>query len=276
MNENRDLSNIIYCSKCGAEMRNTSRYCMKCGNLNYSHPDNESMKQYAWQNIAQGTYISGVDLQDGGKPINDMLKSKINIGCLVFNIILHLLVPIILTIVKGFSLSVFGIYLAFIILFILNYSMQCVYMKSGKKWWVYFVPIYGQFIFFEIAMNNGLFVFCNFIPIVGIVVDFIAFYKLGIKFSKNGWYTALFPFVMIPIIAFDKNTELSLSVSSFSLSDDSLKQVGKTVTEKEYGRKKLAISLIIIACIAIVLYFVWPFLEIIYDKIIELIMKIKK
>ena len=125
-------------------------------------------------------------------------------------------------------------------------------------------------------MNNGLFVFFNLVPIVGLVVNFIAFYKLGIKFNKNGWHTAFFPFVSIPIIAFDKNIELSLSVSSLSLSDNSLKKTGKTDMEKEYGRKKLAISLIIIACIVIVLCLAWPILENIYNKVLELIGKIQK
>ena len=46
--------------------------------------------------------------------------------------------------------------------------------------------------------------------------------------------------------------------------------------EKEYGRKKLAISLIIIACIVIVLCLAWPILENIYNKVLELIGKIQK
>ena len=35
-----EKENIIYCSRCGAEMPANSRYCMKCGNLNEHHPDN--------------------------------------------------------------------------------------------------------------------------------------------------------------------------------------------------------------------------------------------
>ena len=51
MNENNYSSvsedKIIFCSNCGAEMKLSSRYCMKCGTLNYEHPSNESMKKYA-------------------------------------------------------------------------------------------------------------------------------------------------------------------------------------------------------------------------------------
>ena len=37
---------IVYCSRCGAEMKSNSRYCMKCGNLNYEHGANEQMRKY--------------------------------------------------------------------------------------------------------------------------------------------------------------------------------------------------------------------------------------
>ena len=36
----------IYCAKCGAEMGSNSRYCMKCGTLNYEHEANKNMKGY--------------------------------------------------------------------------------------------------------------------------------------------------------------------------------------------------------------------------------------
>ena len=44
MNESKDKGYIIYCSRCGAEMNSNSRYCMKCGNLNYNHSANANMK----------------------------------------------------------------------------------------------------------------------------------------------------------------------------------------------------------------------------------------
>ena len=37
---------ITYCSRCGAEMKKSARYCLKCGNLNYDHPDNEKYKKF--------------------------------------------------------------------------------------------------------------------------------------------------------------------------------------------------------------------------------------
>ena len=37
---------IIYCKKCGSPMKKTWRCCMKCGAINYAHPENQSMKKY--------------------------------------------------------------------------------------------------------------------------------------------------------------------------------------------------------------------------------------
>ena len=43
---NDDGGFTIYCSRCGAEMSSNSRYCMKCGNLNYDHEANKNMRRY--------------------------------------------------------------------------------------------------------------------------------------------------------------------------------------------------------------------------------------
>ena len=38
---------MIYCSRCGEAMKASSRYCMKCGNLNYDHPENREVLKIA-------------------------------------------------------------------------------------------------------------------------------------------------------------------------------------------------------------------------------------
>ena len=43
---NNDKSYTIYCSRCGAPMKNGARYCMKCGDLNPEQPENISMEKY--------------------------------------------------------------------------------------------------------------------------------------------------------------------------------------------------------------------------------------
>ena len=41
---------MITCDRCGAVYKKSMRYCMKCGRLNYSHPDNASMLKYEPKN----------------------------------------------------------------------------------------------------------------------------------------------------------------------------------------------------------------------------------
>jgi len=94
---------IIRCSRCGAEMKSDVRYCMKCGNLNYSHPDNVSMRPY----------IKDVN---SNKPLNSSVSSmmpkvvkNINLSnkmiCLIVNILLHLVIFFVTTsILKNFLL----------------------------------------------------------------------------------------------------------------------------------------------------------------------------
>ncbi len=53
---NSSTTTIINCSRCGAQMRNDARYCMKCGNLNYAHQENKSMQQYATNNSKDNDY----------------------------------------------------------------------------------------------------------------------------------------------------------------------------------------------------------------------------
>lgn len=43
--ENNNTNNL-FCSRCGNEYSIKSRYCMKCGNLNPYHPENQSMSKY--------------------------------------------------------------------------------------------------------------------------------------------------------------------------------------------------------------------------------------
>lgn len=37
---------IIFCDRCGAEMKKNQRCCIKCGNINYSNPENASMRKF--------------------------------------------------------------------------------------------------------------------------------------------------------------------------------------------------------------------------------------
>lgn len=281
--------NILICSKCGSEMKKESRYCMKCGNLNYLHPDNESMKQYAWQSIKQGHFISGANLDDK-QPLsmtdaNANSVSNVNPfkACIITNIILHVLLaagliflcnmPFSLigqTIPIGAIISILG---GVVITFILNYSMQALYIKAGEPWWGYYVPIYNNYIMFKISMGSGWLFLTMLIPIVGGIFGLMSLYHLGRKFYKNGWLTLFFPFIMIPIIGLDKNSEYSLLARAAAISDSQVDASGKTASEKAYGRKKFFITVIMLVIIAVVIYFAWPYLAPIVEKIYNVVME---
>ena len=49
----------ILCPRCGEEMKRNSRYCMKCGYLNYDHPENAAMKSYMGKLQESTNYVNG-------------------------------------------------------------------------------------------------------------------------------------------------------------------------------------------------------------------------
>lgn len=269
--------NILICSKCGSEMKKESRYCMKCGNLNYSHPENESMKKYAWQSIKQGHFISGANLDDKQHLSMPKSESISNVhpyrGCVIGNVILFAICVVLTLIGVKDNLNsgiILGSVLAYGILFLETCSLGIMFVKADEPWWGVFVPFYGTFLMYKISLGSGWLMFLTVIPVVGTIVALVAQFNLGKKFYKSGLLTLFFPFIMFPIIAFDKNTEYSLLARAFSADSNSVDAKGRTKSEKEYGRKKFFITFIILVVVAVVLYVAWPYLVPIIDKIWEL------
>ena len=58
----------MICPRCGAEMDPKQRYCMKCGALNYDHPDNQKMK----------TYITPEEFDKANQDYNDPTKHEVD------------------------------------------------------------------------------------------------------------------------------------------------------------------------------------------------------
>ena len=277
-------SSVILCPKCGSEMKKDSRYCMKCGQLNYAHPDNESMKQYAWQSIKEGNYVSGANMSNkqplsmGSSNSSSVSSTNPFKACLITNIILHsaiVVLPILLCLAVGAEIDIVGVVISLIsagLLFLFNYSLQAMYIKAGEPWWGAFVPFYCVYLLYKIALGNGWIFLTMLIPIVGPIVSLIMLYNLGTKFYKNGWLTLFFPFVMIPVIGLDKNSEYSLLARSET--DTSVLTVDtskKTQSEKKYGRKKAIIGLLTAVVFGAITYFLWPYILPLVEKIIDLV-----
>ena len=218
-------NDVIYCNRCGAPMKKNQRYCMKCGNLNYDHPDNRSMRAYATGTVTEGgqqqPYVVGennLNLAIGNEAVRgEVLADKAGKRktCFLVNVLLFLISVVILTVVmfsftKDFAAlfadpvyNVVLLMLTFIFFYFL--AMQFLYMKANRPWWSFFVPIYGQWIQYEISMGSGIYFLLSFIPIVGTIISLVSTYQLGKKFGKSGWLTLFFGFIMIPAIAFGSN-----------------------------------------------------------------------
>ena len=279
-------SNVILCPKCGSEMKKDSRYCMKCGQLNYAHPDNESMKQYAWQSIKEGNYVSGANMNNkqpltmGNNKSESISNSNPFKVCLITNISLHVayivLMLILLCLLGGSDQITVGLIIGAVIgngiSCLFSNSVQAMFIKAGQPWWGYFVPFYNIYIFFQIAYGSGWLMLLLPVPIIGEIYALLLFYNLGKKFYKSGWLTLFFPYVMIPIIGLDKKTEYSLLARSETdtsvLTADASK---KTQSEKNYGRKKFIIGLLITVVVAVAVYFLWPYIVPLVEKLIDFV-----
>ena len=78
-------NDVIYCNRCGAPMKKNQRYCMKCGNLNYDHPDNRSMRAYATGTVTEGgqqqPYVVGENNLNLAIGSTTAEQVKLELGC---------------------------------------------------------------------------------------------------------------------------------------------------------------------------------------------------
>lgn len=259
-----NAADLITCSRCGSEMKKDSRYCMKCGNLNYSHEDNQFMKQYAIKDIKQGSYIAGLEQAKSlGVDVPKDVSNHEFRTCFIVNVILFG-IPLLLVLVafilslNGDSVNIGGIIgslVAIGICFIESYGYQRMLIKAGQPWWSIYIPIYGQYTLFEAGMGNGLLCLLMFVPILNFIVSIMCTFALANKFSKSGWLMLFFPFVMIPLIGFDSNTAyIFTNKKELSARTLTLDPTKKTQSEKEYGRKKIVITILIVAVFGLAIW----------------------
>ena len=241
-----DNDYTIFCSRCGAEMKSSARYCMKCGNLNPDHPENKTMEKFIPK--SQGYFVgSGKSIVGALDPSSGLILSVANntgssklCFLLTFGIYFIIVFLIGLSTVLGLSniydiiyTNLAVIFLILSIIFIFVYSSERMYMKMNKPWWAALVPFYNYFVLSEAVFNNMLLGFLIFVPIVGNIYMLILYYKLGKSFNKNGVLTALFPLIMIPIIGFG---------DSLYNNRNYVKNDSKNSLEKDYKFKKISFS----------------------------------
>lgn len=207
----------MVCPRCGAILNPEQRYCMKCGALNYEHPDNQKMRKYIteqefeqaneeYQKVANGPAQT---IEIAGKvyadvPVADKkttyVDTRVMVGLLF---IVTLCLSAIYYFVFPYSFTmIFWLCLLFFILAFAILTNISIYMKGGYSGFVPFIPFYGQYAYFDIALGNGWLFLITLIPVVGVIYVLYTSYKIGKTFGKSGWLTLLFPFIMLPIIAF--------------------------------------------------------------------------
>lgn len=274
---------MIVCDRCGAVYKSSMRYCMKCGKLNYNHPDNASMLKYAGNDANNVTVYNSFDTNETNTPkmsfeeqFNYMIADKAGnkSTCVVVNIVLLIisivLVSLILFAIKKNLASVFvstEFLLAAVLLLLIcleTISMQFIYMKANKPWWKQLIPFYNMYVFFDIAMKNSNKFFLTFIPLYGIYVGIKAVSDLGKKFGYTGWKTVVFAPIVLPMIAF--NTAASYE-GVYYVSDR--KRIGQNVLEEDYRKNKSTLYIIlslIITCIIVLVFVNYQFFYSLYQK----------
>lgn len=260
---NNDKSYTIYCSRCGAPMKNGARYCMKCGNLNPEHPENKSMEKYIPKKqiyvVGSGKTLIGHLNQNGTISKSFANNTGDSRMCFIVTFSIYILLILFLGLVTLVNYNITDLtdiiythlpmnLLLISYLFMMVFASERLYMKSNHPWWATLIPIYNNLVFSKITLGNFWLGLIGFIPIVNVIFYFIIFYKLGKKFGKSGVLTALFPFIMIPVIGLGDSIYNGVSYVTSSLENG---------IEKEYKRKKFffgTITFVMLLSLACVIY----------------------
>ncbi len=259
----------IVCDKCGTSYSSSQRYCMKCGNLNYSHPSNQSMKQYLNYDVVNQSYVNNGNAKLSHNSVDPYLAEKR--GCLIGNIVIHIILIALsvgLTYYASKALYIYTLVATVItvgITFIYNYSGSLIFVKAREPWWFYYIPIFNTYTMFKIAFGNGGMFLLLLVPGVNIIILFVYLYKLAERFNHNKLLTILFPYVMLPIIGFSNNDEYagsgSLKNMEISLGDDEFDKKGRTKSEADYAKKHGATIFGILLVVGILVVLLFPYIK---------------
>lgn len=225
----------VFCLSCGEKMKKDSRYCMRCGALNYDHPDNKEM-----QPIMDKT--NQEKRKRFGKNIMVMQRRVL----LAVNILLVILTAVLsYLLIPDFMIPI--TISTFVSLFYL-YCLEIIFLKSKIPGWKVLIPIENMYQYCDLSLDNGLLAFLLFIPGINFIIMFLSLYKLGIKFQYNGILTMLLPEIFIPMMAFSKK---------FPRMDYNAENDDQILKEKKYKYRKAYYMAGIIVLMAIFTYVCW-------------------
>ena len=105
-----------------------------------------------------------------------------------------------------FKTSYIVVIIFIIFISIINiFSYWLIFKKTGRKGITSIIPIYNIWQLFIISNLKGWF---SLVPLANILMYLVALYRLPKMFGKSNGFsilTVLFPYVCLPIIAFNKN-----------------------------------------------------------------------
>lgn len=247
-----DNVGIIYCSRCGSEMKADSRYCMKCGNLNPNHSANKNMLKYIDNKqdnyqVGKGKIIS--EIYEAGNDNDVKTTIGLNTGnftiCFLFNFLTYFAIIIGVSIytyyffdgnINGICMSgIHNIYIMVSIGYLWLFGNELVFMKLNQKWWVSLIPIYNMMVLSKAVFNNKWLGLITLIPLIGMIYYIVLIYKLAEAFKKNGVLMIFFPIIMFIVIGYGSSS--FKNVNYVSTDNNGL--------EREFRRKKLFLQILI-------------------------------
>lgn len=89
--------------------------------------------------------------------------------------------------VAGALAAFYGVYtiVVLVVAVLLIVATWKIFVKAGEPGWAAIVPFYSQYVLFKIAMGNGWLFFLSFIPAIGWIAPYVAYFMLAKKFDKG-------------------------------------------------------------------------------------------
>lgn len=111
--------------------------------------------------------------------------------------------------ILAFGVGTVIVLLMIIFALVLTFAMWRLYRKAGKPGWASIVPIYNIYVKCQIAGKPTWWtVVVMFVPIVGVVFEILLMLDFVRAYGKDTLYgvlTIFFPFITVPIMAYDNN-----------------------------------------------------------------------
>ena len=208
------------CVKCGAEMKENFRCCLRCGALNPYHPDNQSTLAFLnnkdVKELAKKPEVDNNAFAPELSPLSKILFLIVNLCGFCFSFLCFSLIGI----EMGINLIVTTIFYFYFVCY------QLLFVKAYLPWWGIFIPVYNIYLINKLSFGTGWFFLIPFIPLVLLIAasilrvvfliklalnaqyiisllysPFLLFF-LGKRFGRSGILTILLGFIIIPVIAF--------------------------------------------------------------------------